>query len=143
MRLHFPAFTAWKLHGCQVTFRHGEASSVLGSNKLNIRGLKGFASLFGETSGLRHPTQKPVALFSRALRNSTIRGERVCDVFVGSGTTLIACEQLGRICYAMEIEPKYCDVVVTRWEQYTGKKAQRIPAAAAPVAQEVVSPVAG
>lgn len=93
-------------------------------------------------SSLRHPTQKPVALFSRALRNSTIRGERVCDVFVGSGTTLIACEQLGRICYAMEIEPKYCDVVVTRWEQYTGKKARRVPAATAPVSEEV-SPVAG
>jgi DNA modification methylase len=64
-------------------------------------------------------------------------------VFVGSGTSLIACEQLGRICYAMEIEPKYCDVVVQRWEQYTGKEARRIPAAAAPVAQEVVSPVVG
>jgi DNA modification methylase len=73
----------------------------------------------------RHPTQKPVALFSRALRNSTIRGERVWDGFVGSGTTIIACEQLGRRCFAMEIDPKYCDVAVTRWEQYTGKKAVR------------------
>ena len=77
-------------------------------------------------SSLRHPTQKPVALFSRGLRNSTIRGELVLDAFVGSGTTLIACEQLGRICYAMEIEPKYCDVVVQRWQTYTGKSAQRI-----------------
>jgi hypothetical protein len=50
--LHFPAFTAWKLHGRLVTFRYGEASSVLGSNKLNIRGLRGFASLLGEISGL-------------------------------------------------------------------------------------------
>ncbi|MEE9269755.1 MAG: DNA modification methylase, partial [Candidatus Krumholzibacteria bacterium] len=64
----------------------------------------------------QHPTQKPVALISRALRNSTIRGECVLDPFVGSGTTLIACEQLGRRCFAMEIEPKYCDVVVKRWE---------------------------
>jgi len=74
----------------------------------------------------RHPTQKPVALFSRALRNSTIRGEKVWDGFVGSGTTLIACEQLGRRCFAMELEPKYCDVVVQRWEDYTGKHAELI-----------------
>lgn len=74
----------------------------------------------------RHPTQKPVALFSRALRNSTIRGEIVLDCFVGSGTTIIACEQLGRRCFAMELEPKYVDVAVQRWEQYTGKKSQLI-----------------
>ena len=74
----------------------------------------------------RHPTQKPVALFSRALRNSTIRGERVWDGFVGSGTTIIACEQLGRRCFAMELDPKYVDVCVQRWEQYTGKKAELI-----------------
>jgi len=74
----------------------------------------------------RHPTQKPVALFSRALRNSTIRGENVWDGFVGSGTTLIACEQLGRCCFAMEIEPKFCDVCVGRWENYTGKKAELV-----------------
>lgn len=74
----------------------------------------------------RHPTQKPVALFSRALRNSTIRGERVLDPFIGSGTTIIACEQLGRRCYGIELEPKYVDVAVQRWEQYTGRKAERI-----------------
>ena len=85
----------------------------------------------------KHPTQKPVALFSRALRNSTIRGECVLDPFVGSGTTMIACEQLGRRCFALEIEPKFVDVVVTRWQQYTGKKAQRIPAVVAPELEEV------
>jgi DNA modification methylase len=63
-------------------------------------------------------------LISRALRNSTVRGERVLDPFAGSGTTLIACEQLGRYCLATEIEPKYCDVIVKRWENYTGKKAK-------------------
>jgi DNA modification methylase len=72
----------------------------------------------------QHPTQKPVALMSRALRNSTIRGENVLDPFVGSGTTLIACEQLGRRCFAMEIDPKYCDVVVRRWETYTSIQGQ-------------------
>jgi len=74
----------------------------------------------------QHPTQKPVALISRALRNSTVRGDCVLDPFVGSGTTVIACEQLGRRCFAMEIEPRYCDVVVERWETYTGKKAELV-----------------
>lgn len=87
----------------------------------------------------QHPTQKPVALISRALRNSTIRGERVLDPFVGSGTTLIACEQLGRRCFAMETEPKYCDVVVQRWETYTGKKAERVRDRV-PTTEEVTSP---
>jgi DNA modification methylase len=66
----------------------------------------------------------------------------VCDAFAGSGSTLIACEQLGRICFCLEVEPKYCDVIVERWETYTGKKAKRIPAAVAPVTEEV-SPVGG
>jgi len=92
----------------------------------------------------RHPTQKPVALFSRALRNSTIRGERVWDGFVGSGTTVIACEQLGRRCFAMEIEPKFCDVAVQRWETYTGQKVQVIrssePSTAPTAIEEVPTP---
>jgi site-specific DNA-methyltransferase (adenine-specific) len=87
----------------------------------------------------RHPTQKPVALFSRALRNSTIRGERVWDGFVGSGTTIIACEQLGRRCYAMELEPKYVDVCVARFEQYTGRKAELIRPAKAVTATDVTT----
>lgn len=74
----------------------------------------------------KHPTQKPVALFSRALRNSTIRFERVFDPFMGSGTTLVACQQLGRQCFGMELEPKYCDVIVQRWELRTGKTAELI-----------------
>jgi DNA modification methylase len=88
-------------------------------------------------SSLKHPTQKPCALFSRALRNSTIRGENVADVFVGSGTTMIACEQLGRRCFAMEIEPKYCDVVVERWQTYTRRTAEQIRPPA-PAAEEVI-----
>jgi len=88
-------------------------------------------------SSLAHPTQKPVALFSRALRNSTIRGERCLDVFVGSGTSIIACEQLGRRCFAMELEPKYVDVCVQRWEAYTGRKAELIRQSSSPVAEEV------
>lgn len=70
-----------------------------------------------------HPTMKPVELIARHVGNSTPVGGRVYDPFLGSGTTLIACEKLGRRCYGLEIEPRYVDVIVKRWEDYTGKKA--------------------
>jgi hypothetical protein len=79
-------------------------------------------------ANLLHLTQKPISLLSRILRNSTIRGEVVLDLFAGSGSTLIACEQLGRRCFAMELDARYCDVIVQRWETYTGQKARRIQA---------------
>jgi len=72
-----------------------------------------------------HPTQKPVALAVRALRNSTQYGELVLDAFLGSGTTLMGAEILGRTCYATEMEPKYVDLAVRRWELFTKKKAER------------------
>ena len=70
-----------------------------------------------------HPTQKPVALSARAIRSSTTDGI-VLDLFGGSGSTLIACEQLGRKCYICELDPKYCDVILQRWENLTGRKAK-------------------
>jgi DNA modification methylase len=70
-----------------------------------------------------HPTQKPVQLLAEVMQN--VRGDLVVDPFLGSGTTLIAAEQLGRKCYGMEISPAYCDVIVKRWETLTGKKATR------------------
>ena len=73
-----------------------------------------------------HPTMKPVSLVGRLMANSSRRGEIVADFFAGSGTTLIAAEQLGRIAYLMEINPKYCDVIVKRGEEYTGRKAVRV-----------------
>ena len=60
------------------------------------------------------------------MANSSRRGELVADFFGGSGTTLIAAEQLGRVAYLMEISPKYCDIIINRWEEYTGKKAVRV-----------------
>jgi DNA modification methylase len=69
-----------------------------------------------------HPTQKPIICMARAIRNHD--AESVYDPFLGSGTTLIAAEQLGRKCYGMEISPQYCDVIVKRWETLTGKKAE-------------------
>ena len=72
-----------------------------------------------------HPTQKPVALAAEAIDKTTIKACTIYDPFLGSGTTLIAAEQLGRKCYGMEISPAYCDVIVKRWETLTGKKATR------------------
>ena len=72
-----------------------------------------------------HPTMKPVALWAQAVEDGSRAGELVFDPFLGSGTTLIACEQLGRRCCGMELSPQYCDVIVKRWEEFTGKKAER------------------
>jgi DNA modification methylase len=76
-----------------------------------------------------HPTSKPVALVAAMLGNSTKRGDVVLDPFGGSGSTLIACEQLGRRTRLLELDPRYCDVVVKRWEQVTGQVAERRPVA--------------
>ena len=70
-----------------------------------------------------HATPKPIALCARAIKSSSREGEIVLDVFGGSGSTLIACEQLGRKCRMVELDPHYCDVIVTRWEKETGKEA--------------------
>ena len=72
-------------------------------------------------STYNHPTTKPVALANRAIKNSSQRGEIVLDLFLGSGTTLIAAEGLERICYGMEIDPRYCDVIVRRYLGLVGK----------------------
>lgn len=70
-----------------------------------------------------HPTQKPIKLVSIAIRNSSKRDDVVLDLFGGSGSTLIAADQLNRKCYTMELDPKYCDVIIKRWEKLTGGKA--------------------
>jgi DNA modification methylase len=70
-----------------------------------------------------HPTMKPVALVERAVLNSSRRGESVLDPFAGSGSTLIACEKTGRKARLIELEPKYCDVIIERWQQFTGMEA--------------------
>ncbi|KKL49691.1 hypothetical protein LCGC14_2313000, partial [marine sediment metagenome] len=75
--------------------------------------------------GQEHPTQKPVALWERPIANHLRSTEIAADPFLGSGTTMIAAERLGRRCYGMEIEPRYVDVAVKRWEEFTGRKAER------------------
>jgi len=73
-----------------------------------------------------HPTMKPVALVGRLMANSSRTGENVVDLFGGSGTTLIAAEQLRRTAYIMELNPVYCDVIIDRWEEFTGKRARQV-----------------
>jgi len=75
------------------------------------------------TRNLEHPTMKPVALFEYQLLNNTKGGDLCLDLFGGSGTTLIACEKNGRYARLMELDPKYCDVIVRRWQAFTGKQA--------------------
>ncbi|MDR1240286.1 MAG: site-specific DNA-methyltransferase [Oscillospiraceae bacterium] len=72
-----------------------------------------------------HPTMKPIPLIAKLIENSSKKGEIVLDLFGGSGTTLIACEELNRKCFMMELDPKYCDVIIKRWEELTGEKAMK------------------
>ena len=73
-----------------------------------------------------HPTMKPLRLVSRLILNSSLKHENVIDFFAGSGSTLISCEELDRKCYAMELDPKYVDVIIDRWEKLTGKTSVKI-----------------
>lgn len=78
------------------------------------------------TKSKLHPTMEPIPLFDYQIKNSSKRGQKVLDLFGGSGTTMIACEQNGRKAYLMEIDPKYADVIIDRWEQFTGKNAEKL-----------------
>jgi site-specific DNA-methyltransferase (adenine-specific) len=71
-----------------------------------------------------HPTMKPIDLINYCLNNSSQKGDLVFDPFAGSGSTLIACEGTGRVAACIELDPKYCDVIVKRWENLTGKTAE-------------------
>lgn len=77
----------------------------------------------GEHEKRVHPTQKPIKMLSEILQDFSKENELILDVFGGSGSTLIACEQLNRKCYMCELDPHYCDVIIARWENFTGQKA--------------------
>ena len=79
-----------------------------------------------DKSNNMHPTQKPLFLPTEAIENSSKENDVVLDLFGGSGSTLIACEQLNRNCYMMEIDPYYCQVIINRWEDFTGLKAEKL-----------------
>lgn len=80
----------------------------------------------GEKEKRVHPTQKPIKMLCDILKDFTDVDDDILDLFGGSGSTLIACEQLNRKCYMMELYPHYIDVIIQRWENFTGKKAIKI-----------------
>ncbi len=91
-------------------------------NRRNIKG-KSNVWKYKRVQDREHNAQKPVELVAEALNNSCLENEIVLDLFGGSGSTLIACEQLNRKCYMAELDPKYCSVIIDRWEKFTGEKA--------------------
>ena len=109
---HEPCLYGWKDGASHLWASDRKQTTVIDFNKPQRNG--------------EHPTMKPVGLFDYQIQNNTKGGDIVLDLFGGSGTTLIACEQNKRIAYVMELDPHYCDVIITRWETLTGKKAELI-----------------
>ena len=108
---HEPCLYGWMNNGSHAFYGDRKQVSVWKFDKERVVG---------------HTTPKPVALIERAVHNSSKSDDIVIDLFGGSGSTLIACEKTGRSCRMMELDPKYCDVIVKRWEEFTGKKAELV-----------------
>lgn len=109
---HEPILYGWKLGASHYFIDDRTLSTVLEFDKPN--------------RNAEHPTMKPVELVAYLIRNSSKKDNIVLDLFGGSGSTLIACEQLERRAYMMELDPKYCDVIIDRWEKFTNQKAELI-----------------
>jgi DNA modification methylase len=123
-RLPYNACIVWakNVFGMGIGYRH-QHEFCLFSGKVD-EWIKNESDLWEvkKDTGYMHPTQKPVALSIRAFSNH-VKLLNVVDLFGGSGSTLIGAEQSGRTCFVMELDPKYCDVIVKRWQEYTGKQA--------------------
>ena len=119
----------WQHEPCWYAVRKGKTARWCGdrtqSTVWDIDSMQPVGRGTKDDQNTSHSTQKPIECMARPIRNHGDKDDAVYDPFVGSGTTLIAAEQLGRACYAMEVEPKWCDVTVNRWEQLTDSKAQR------------------
>ena len=105
---HEPCMYGWTKDGTHKFYGDRKQISVWDISKESLK---------------EHTTNKPVSFITKALSNSSIINDTVLDLFLGSGSTLIACEKTNRKCYGMELDPHYCDVIVKRWENFTGKKA--------------------
>jgi DNA modification methylase len=115
MGAHEWCFYGWREGAAHRFFGPANATDLWAVKKVNPQNMV-------------HLTEKPVELAARAMEYSSKRGEHVLDLFGGSGSTMIAAEQTGRKAFLMELDPPYCDVIVQRWEKFTGKKAQRLSA---------------
>lgn len=109
---HEPCLYGWNEDGSHAWYSDRKQSTVLHFDKPQRSDL--------------HPTMKPIPLFDYQIKNSSKSGDIVLDLFGGSGTNIMACEQDGRTCYTMEFDPKYVDVIIKRWEEFTGKRAKLI-----------------
>ena len=109
---HEPCLYGWKEGAAHGWYSDRKQTTVLNFNKPKAND--------------QHPTMKPVELFGYLIGNSTAPQGLVYDPFLGSGTSVVAAEQLGRVCYGLELSPAYCDVIVQRWENLTSQKAVRI-----------------
>ena len=107
---HEPILYGWKEGAAHYFINDRTQSTILEFDK--------------PTRNAEHPTMKPIDLLVRLIKNSSKENNIILDLFGGSGSTLIAAEQTNRISYLMELDPKYCDVIVKRWEALTGKKAK-------------------
>lgn len=108
----------WKHEPCLYGWNEGASHSWYSDRKQST-----ILEFDRPTKSELHPTMKPIALFDYQIKNSSKKDDIILDLFGGSGTTIIACEQDGRISYSMELDPKYVDVIINRWEELTGKKA--------------------
>ncbi len=117
------------------TYRNNVQLGKFGRNRTNVWRYPGANTLTrnGEEGDLlaMHPTVKPVALVADALLDCSARGDIVLDSFLGSGSTLLAADRVGRLCCGMEIEPKYVDIAIRRWQNLTGERAIHVPTGAA------------
>ncbi|ENZ5542441.1 site-specific DNA-methyltransferase [Enterococcus hirae] len=109
---HEPCLYGWKADGSHNWCGDRKQTTILDFDK--------------PLSNKEHPTMKPVPLFDYQIKNSSRKGDKVLDIFGGSGTTMVACEQNDRQAYLMELDPRYVDVIINRWEEFTGKKAIKI-----------------
>ncbi|MGA5590078.1 site-specific DNA-methyltransferase [Enterococcus mundtii] len=111
----------WKHEPCLYGWNDGDSHSWYSDRKQAT-----VLEFDKPTVSKEHPTMKPVPLFDYQIKNSSRKGDKVLDIFGGSGTTMIACEQNDRQAYLMELDPRYVDVIINRWEEFTGKKAIKI-----------------
>ncbi|KRL91862.1 DNA modification methylase [Limosilactobacillus equigenerosi] len=109
---HEPCLYGWKAGASHNWYSDRKQSTVLDFDR--------------PTRSELHPTMKPIPLFDYQIKNSSKKGDNILDLFGGSGTTLMACEQNGRNAFLMELDPRYVDVIIKRWEEFTGKKAELI-----------------
>ena len=105
---HEPCMYGWNKDGAHSWYSDRKQTAVWEYGKEHIKG---------------HTTPKPIDMICYALENSSKSGHLICDLFGGSGSTLIACEKTNRKAYLMELDPKYCDVIINRWQTLTGKDA--------------------